>query len=834
MGECDLPLSFDYGLPCYYLIAPAEASSNLARYDGVRYGRRSEEETYRAMVERTRDEGFEDEPKRRIMLGTYALSAGYYDAYYGQAQKVRTLIVREHAAAFEQFDVLVTPTSPTVAFPVGDKAADPLAMYACDLLTIPSCLAGLPGLNVPCGFSEGLPVGLQLIGTQFGENTLFRAGHADRAGAGLDLVPAAAMTWEPVIGLEIHVQLKTRTKMPLPRGVRRGGEHADVRMPGLPGALLPNPAIGDRGGRLGLRSIARSRRAPCSRGRTTTPTCRRAIRFPNTIFPLASMARMVPLRTPNMKSGSSAHLEEDAAKNVRGRAHGRDRAPGVHARRLPRRDPARGDRDAAGHPLAEEAKKFLQLLRQTIVGLGSPAVVEKDPPSGRQRLRAAGGSDELRTRCEIKNMNSFTHIARGSMRRSAGRSRSGSRAPGGAAHVRLRRRYRDAHRAPDEGRGGRLPLLPGARPRSRRAAGETWSVSPLGAAGAACAADPTDRGRAGPRPGARAGHGWPRPWWEATVAAGADGVAASNVIANRLVGAGVDPAVVDASEAARLVDAKRIPRKAFDEAIARSSPCGRAVSRAGGRVGHRVARADRRRDPGGEPGPGRGVPRRQGRLAGVLRGSGDEGDEGAADACRPSSVPNSPAMDGVSADTGISLDELRLAAETARCRWRRSLADHARRAALPLDPLRRAARRRGGLPTRDRRSRSRVLALTLDDLRDRPAVEAAVTMECAGNGRALLDPRPVSQPWLTEAVGTARWRGVPLSTLLEEASPAKGAVDVVFAGLDQGVGEVEQLYEKAAAGRGARGGLPSRLRDERQSALPQRLPLRLVVPGGTG
>jgi aspartyl-tRNA(Asn)/glutamyl-tRNA(Gln) amidotransferase subunit A len=128
------------------------------------------------------------------MLGTYALSAGYYDAYYGQAQRVRTLIVREHAQAFERFDVLATPTSPTVAFRVGDKAADPLAMYACDLLTIPSCLAGLPGLNVPCGFSEGLPVGLQLIGPQFGENTLFRAGHAVERALGLDLVPERLRT----------------------------------------------------------------------------------------------------------------------------------------------------------------------------------------------------------------------------------------------------------------------------------------------------------------------------------------------------------------------------------------------------------------------------------------------------------------------------------------------------------------------------------------------------------------------------------------------------------------------------------------------------------------
>jgi aspartyl-tRNA(Asn)/glutamyl-tRNA(Gln) amidotransferase subunit A len=141
------------------------------------------------MVERTRDAGFGDEPKRRIMLGTYALSAGYYDAFYGQAQKVRTLIIREHAEAFERFDMLVCPTSPTVAFRIGEKAADPLAMYASDLLTIPSCVAGLPGLNVPVGVSDGLPVGLQLIGQQFAENTLFRAGYALERAVGFDPVP---------------------------------------------------------------------------------------------------------------------------------------------------------------------------------------------------------------------------------------------------------------------------------------------------------------------------------------------------------------------------------------------------------------------------------------------------------------------------------------------------------------------------------------------------------------------------------------------------------------------------------------------------------------------
>jgi len=190
IGECSLPRSVEFGLPCYYLIAPSEASSNLARYDGVRYGLRSDGNgDIRSMYDRTRHDGFGDEPKRRIMLGTYALSAGYYDAFYGQAQKVRTVIRDEHAAAFEQFDVLVSPTSPTVAFELGARTADPLAMYAADLLTIPSNLAGLPGLSIPCGLSEGLPVGLQLIGRQFSENLLFSAGHALEQALAFDFVP---------------------------------------------------------------------------------------------------------------------------------------------------------------------------------------------------------------------------------------------------------------------------------------------------------------------------------------------------------------------------------------------------------------------------------------------------------------------------------------------------------------------------------------------------------------------------------------------------------------------------------------------------------------------
>jgi aspartyl-tRNA(Asn)/glutamyl-tRNA(Gln) amidotransferase subunit A len=191
VSECSLPRSVDYGLACYYLIAPAEASSNLARYDGVRYGPRAAttDGDLDVMYEATRDQGFGDEPKRRIMLGAYALSAGYYEAYYGQAQRVRTLIKQEHAALFERFDLLVSPTSPTVAFRLGEKTQNPLAMYLSDLLTIPSNMAGLPGLSIPCGLSGGLPVGLQLIGPQFSENVLFRAGHALERALAFDYVP---------------------------------------------------------------------------------------------------------------------------------------------------------------------------------------------------------------------------------------------------------------------------------------------------------------------------------------------------------------------------------------------------------------------------------------------------------------------------------------------------------------------------------------------------------------------------------------------------------------------------------------------------------------------
>ena len=170
---------FRYGLPVYYIIAPSEASANLARYDAVKYGIRAESDNLVEMYSKTRAAGFGAEVKRRIMLGTYALSAGYYDAYYLKAQKVRTLIKEDFAKAFEEVDVLVCPTTPSTAFKAGEKVADPLSMYLNDLMTIPVNLAGLPGMSIPCGFDgQGLPIGLQLIGNVLREDLLFHVAHA--------------------------------------------------------------------------------------------------------------------------------------------------------------------------------------------------------------------------------------------------------------------------------------------------------------------------------------------------------------------------------------------------------------------------------------------------------------------------------------------------------------------------------------------------------------------------------------------------------------------------------------------------------------------------------
>ncbi|HEY3614192.1 MAG TPA: Asp-tRNA(Asn)/Glu-tRNA(Gln) amidotransferase subunit GatA [Gaiellales bacterium] len=180
-----------HALAAYYLIAPAEASANLARYDGVRYGLRVDGDDIFAMYDATRERGFGREVKRRCLIGAYALSAGYYDAYYGQAQRVRTLIRRDFDTAFASCDLLLTPTAPTVAFTLGELVDDPLAMYACDLFTLPVNLSGLPALSLPCGLSDGLPVGLHLAGPAFSENRLLAAAHALEGAFAFDPRPPA-------------------------------------------------------------------------------------------------------------------------------------------------------------------------------------------------------------------------------------------------------------------------------------------------------------------------------------------------------------------------------------------------------------------------------------------------------------------------------------------------------------------------------------------------------------------------------------------------------------------------------------------------------------------
>ncbi len=305
--EVSLPHT-KYALPAYYIVAPAEASSNLARYDGVRYGLREQGSDIREMYEKTRAAGFGAEVRRRIMIGTYVLSAGYYDAYYLRAQKVRTLIKRDFEQVFDAgVHAILTPATPSAAFGLGEKGgADPVEMYLNDIFTVTVNMAGLPGIAVPAGLDgQGLPLGLQLIGRPFDEETLFATAEVIEQAAGRftpkrggedamnakgppdKLIRGATGDWEVVIGMEVHAQVASNSKLFSGASTEFGAapnSHVSLVDAAMPGMLpVINEECVARRSAPASASRRRSICARCSTARTTSiPTCRRAIRSAST------------------------------------------------------------------------------------------------------------------------------------------------------------------------------------------------------------------------------------------------------------------------------------------------------------------------------------------------------------------------------------------------------------------------------------------------------------------------------------------------------------------------------------------------------------------------
>ena len=401
------------------MLAPAEASSNLARYDGVRYGLRVENGGLVGMYTKTRSQGFGTEVKRRIMLGTYSLSSGYYDAYYGRAQRVRTKIAEDFRAAFADFDFVVTPTSPTVAFELGAKTADPMSMYVNDYCTVPMSLAGIPAISIPNGLSDGLPTGFQLAGPAFSENRILDAAFALEQAIGFDGTGAGGARgmseFEPVIGLEIHVQLATKTKMFCGCALSFGEPPNTLTCPvclGLPGTLpRANAQAIHFGLMIGL--ALGSELAPRSifhRKNYFYPDLPKGYQISQYDEPLCRGGHLGDVRIHRV------HLEEDAAKLVHAGASGR-----IHGS-----DASVVDFNRGGTPLAEivtepdvrsaaQAREWLTLLRTTLRRLG---VSDVNMEEGSLRCDAnisirPVGSTELGTKTELKNMNSFRFIERG-------------------------------------------------------------------------------------------------------------------------------------------------------------------------------------------------------------------------------------------------------------------------------------------------------------------------------------------------------------------------------------------------------------------------------------
>ena len=438
LQEVSLP-STDVALSVYYIIAPAECSSNLARYDGVRFGSRVERPSLTDMYLQTRGEGFGNEVKRRVMLGTYALSSGYYDAYYRQAQKVRTLVSQEFDAVFKDVDAIVCPTSPSVAFPMGSRD-DPLSMYMCDVVTLPANLAGIPGISVPCGFVDGLPVGLQVIAPRFEDARVFRVAARVRAGDRAS-TPCCRRTrarphdrdshasrpasdrYEVVIGLEVHAQLLTRSKMfcPCPADYTNAAPNENtcpvcLGMPGCPAghqpagggvhgahrarAALRHPAVHQvrpqelllPGPAEGLSDLAVRPAAVASTGTSSSPSAARRVRCGITRVHLEEDTGTMHHAGDVLQSATSSL---DRPQPLRRAAHGdRRRARPAHAR-----GGARIPRAPAPDPHVHRGQR-----RQPREGI---------LPLRRQRLAArARCQHELGVKVEVKNMNSFRAVQR--------------------------------------------------------------------------------------------------------------------------------------------------------------------------------------------------------------------------------------------------------------------------------------------------------------------------------------------------------------------------------------------------------------------------------------